>query len=386
VKALVLASALALGLPNALTAVPPPAASPAPSRHPPPATVSFDDVARRAAAARDANRLEEAIRLYDQAVKLRPSWDEGWWYLATLLYDNDRYAPARDAFARFVALKPDSGPAWVLLGLCDFRVGDHPGALEHIDKGLGLGASGNPEILRVARYHQALLLVRGGQFELATAPLVLLARAEPESAGLVDAIGLMMLRMPFLPEDVPVGRRDLVRQAGHAGYLHLARKGDEAAAAFEQLVAAYPSEPWVHYAHGIFLLATDPAKGLAELRRETEIQPAAVYPHLDIAFELLREGDNAGARAAAERAVELAPGLFAAQNALGRALVELGDVEGGVRALETAARLAPDSPEMHFSLARAYVKAGRKEDADRERALFAELDKKRRLQRGEPAG
>ena len=49
--------------------------------------------------------------------------------------------------------------------------------------------------------------------------------------------------------------------------------------------------------------------------------------------------------------------------------------------LETAATLAPDSPEMFFSLARAYAKAGRKEDADRARATFAELDKKRREQR-----
>jgi len=366
----------------------PPAASPAspPPRRPAPAAPSFEDVARRAAAARDANRLDEAIRLYRQAVGLRPRWDEGWWYLATLLYDGDHYAEAREAFRHLVALKPEAGPAWVLEGLCDFRVKDYAAALEHLDQGLGLGVGGNQEMLRVARYHQALLLVRGGQFELATRPLTVLARAEPESTGLVEAIGLMMLRMAMFPEDIPEGRRDLVRQAGHAGYLHLARKGEEAGAAFAQLAASYPSEPWVHYAYGIFLLATEPQKGLAELRRETEVQPQAVYPHLDIAFELLREGDNAGAKAAATRAVELAPGLFAAQNALGRALVELGDVDAGIQALETAARLAPDSPEMHFSLARAYAKAGRKEEADRERALFAELDKKRRAQRGEPEG
>lgn len=132
------------------------------------------------------------------------------------------------------------------------------------------------------------------------------------------------------------------------------------------------------------LLTTEPDKGLAELRRETEVQPDAVFAHLEIAFELLRRGDHAGARTAAERAVGLAPGLFAAQNALGRALVELGEIERGTAALEAATRLAPDSPEMHFSLARAYAKAGRKQDADRERAIFAELERMRRAQRGEP--
>jgi predicted Zn-dependent protease len=350
----------------------------------PPSPASFDDLSRRAAQAREANRLSEAIDVYREAVKLRPEWDEGWWYLATILYETDRYNEARAAFVRFLELKPEAGPAWVLRGLCDYNAGDHVAALEHIDKGVKLGLGGNAEVLRVARYHQALLLVRAGQFELALQPLTLLARAEPESAGLVEAVGLMMLRLPLLPAEIPETRRPLVRQAGRAGFLHLARKGDEAAKAFADVVTAFPREPWLHYAYGVFLLSSDPDRGLVELRREIEVQPDAVFPHLEIAFELLRRGDNEGAKAAAERAVALAPGLFAAHNALGRALVELGALDRGIPELETATQLAPDSPEMHYSLARAYAKAGRREDADRERAIFAELERKRRAQRGEP--
>jgi predicted Zn-dependent protease len=351
---------------------------------PSPPTPSFAEVSRRATEAREGNRLKEAIRLYREGVKIRPRWDEGWWYLATLLYETDGYAEAREAFRRFLALKPEAGPGWVLRGLCDFRMADYAAALEHIHKGLALGVGANAEMLRVARYHQALLLVRAEQFELAIQPLTLLARGEPESTGLVEAIGLMMLRLDLLPADIPEARRELVRQAGHAGYLHLARRGDEAGRAFEQLVTTFPNEAWVHYAYGVSLLASDPEKGLSELRREAELQPREVYPHLEIAFELLRAGQNEGAKAAAERAVALAPGLFAARNALGRALVETGEVERGIGELEAAARLAPDSPEMHFSLARAYAKAGRKEDAERERATFTELERKRRAQRGEP--
>jgi tetratricopeptide (TPR) repeat protein len=69
---------------------------------------SFDEVARKAAIAREANRLDQAIPLYHEALGLRPKWDEGWWYFATMLYDTDRFPEARDAFARFVALKPDA--------------------------------------------------------------------------------------------------------------------------------------------------------------------------------------------------------------------------------------------------------------------------------------
>ena len=346
---------------------------------------SLADVASAAAAARAADRLDEAIRLYRQGVERQPAWDEGWWYLATLLYEADRYVEALPAFVRFLALKPEAGPAWVLRGLCEFQLGEYAASLEHLGRGLGLGVGDRPEIVRVARFHQAMLLVRGGQFELALHPLTLIARTEAESDGLVDTVGLMLLRRTQLPGDVPAGSRDLVRMAGRAGYLHLARRGAEAQRAFEALVGAYPAQPWVHYAHGVFLLTAEPDRGLAALRRETELQPDAVFPHLEIAFELLRRADHAGALAAAERAVALAPGLFAAHNALGRALVELGEVARGITALEEAARLAPDSPAMHFSLARAYARAGRKEDADRERAIFSELERQRRAARGDHA-
>jgi tetratricopeptide (TPR) repeat protein len=359
----------------------------APPVEPAPPGPSFDDLARRAATAREGNRVDEAITLYHRAVGLRPRWDEGWWYLGTLLYEKDRFAEAREPLRRFLALKPDAGPGWAIRGLCDFRVADYAAAVQHIEKGLQLGLSTNDELQRVTRYHQALLQLKAGQFELAVTPLTLLARAEPETAKLVDAIGLLLLRMPLLPSEIPESRRELVRRAGHAGYSSLARKGDEAAAAFAALVEAYPKEPDVHYAYGVFLLPNDGDKALAELRRELEINPKNVYAHLEIAFELLRRSDNAGARPAAEEGVRLAPGLFAAHNALGRALGELGELDRGVVELEEAVRLAPDSPQMYFSLARAYAKAGRPDDAAQARAKFAELERKRRERRSqEPPG
>lgn len=355
-----------------------------PPSKPAPAGPPFAELARQASEAREAGRLEDAVRLYRRGLRLRPKWDEGWWYLGTLHYEADRYAEAREAFRRFLALKPDVGPAWALRGLCDFQEKDYPASLDHLLKGLSLGLGGNAEVLRVARYRLALLYVKAGQFELSVEPLTLLARSEPESQGLVEAVGLMVLRQPLFPSEVPEARRDLVRKAGRAGLLHLARRGEEAERAFAELVEAYPNEPWVHYARGIFLLKGDTDEGLAELRRELEVQPGNVFAHLEIAFELLRRRDGAGARPWAEKAAALAPDLFAARNALGRALVEVGELEPGIRELEEAVRLAPDSPEMHFSLGLAYARAGRTEEAARARASFLELDRKRREQRGEP--
>ncbi len=59
---------------------------------PAPRSAPFDDLAGRAAAARDQGQLEEALTLYRKALAARPKWDEGRWYEATLLYELDRYA------------------------------------------------------------------------------------------------------------------------------------------------------------------------------------------------------------------------------------------------------------------------------------------------------
>ncbi len=71
------------------------------------ATVQFERLVKQAAAASQANRVPEAIELYQKALKLRPRWAEGWWSLGTLYYDSDRYAAAVPAFRNLVQLNPE---------------------------------------------------------------------------------------------------------------------------------------------------------------------------------------------------------------------------------------------------------------------------------------
>jgi tetratricopeptide (TPR) repeat protein len=344
---------------------------------------SFEALARGAREARDAGRVAEAIDLYRKAVEARADWDEGWWYLGALLYESRRCDDAEPAFARFLELKPEAGAGWVIRGVCAYDRGDHPQAIGWLQKGVDLGLGGNTELQRAAAARLAFSLVRIGRFELAIQPLTLLARLSPDEPGLVEATGLALLRLPFLPTEVPAERRDLVQKLGRAASGQLARRGDEAAKLYEELVAAYPDEPRVRYAYGVFLLRSGNDKGLAELRRAVELDPEDVMSRLELAFELLLHGDYADAKEHATKAVARAPSLFAARNALGRALVELGELDAGIRELEEAVRLAPESAETHFTLARAYAKAGRAEDAARERAAYSEIEERRRTA---PAG
>jgi tetratricopeptide (TPR) repeat protein len=336
---------------------------------------SFDRVARRAAQAREAGRLDEAIKAYRQALRLRPRWDEGWWYLATTLYEQEQDQAARDAFTRFLVLKPETGAAFALRGICEFRLQRYDRAIADLHKAHTLGLGANAELRRAVWYHTAILLLRQGQFDLAVEPLTRLARSDQESASLLAAVGLLVLRLPYLPAEIPDDRRDLVMEAGRAGFSWLARASGDAKERFAALVERYPEVPYVHYAYGVFLLQSDGDAALAAFRREIAINPNTVYPYLEIAFELLRRGEPAAARVSAEKAVLIAPQDSAARNALGRALVELGELDGGIQELQIAVKLAPESPEMHFALANAYARAGRNEDAAREREIFQKLNR-----------
>lgn len=361
-----------------------PAAVGAPPQAAPPET--FESAARRAQAAREATHDAEAIAAYQAALALRPEWDEGLWYLGTLLYQAGRCEEADAAFARFLDLKPQTGAGWVLRGFCSFETGDFKAAADRLRRGLGLGLGGNAELTALARLRLALALVKTYQFEEATRPLTILARGTPEKPEVVAAVGLALLRMAMLPSEIPAPRQDLVQKTGRAGAFHLAERGTDAERAYAELVATYPDEPWIHYAQGVFLLRTDSERGMAALKRELQVNPGNVLACLEIAFELLKLHRNDEAQAVAERAVELAPTLFATHAALGRALVELGELDRGTRELEQATLLAPESAEVHFSLARAYARAGRETDAARERAEFTRLQQAAAAAGGAPAG
>src|SRR4030095_6909185 len=93
-------------------------------------------------------------------------------------------------------------------------------------------------------------------------PLTWLPRGEPESEPLVEAAGLMLLRLPKLPSEITTDERDLVTRAGRAAYSHLSRNGEEARRRFDDLIEHFPRVPNVHYAHAIFLLGSDSGAAL----------------------------------------------------------------------------------------------------------------------------
>ena len=115
--------------------------------------------------ARLAERFDDAISLYGQALNIKPKWPDGWWYVGAIFYQKDLYPQARDAFQNLVALEPERGPAWAMLGLCLFQTGEYERAAVALQRGRSLGVNDNSELAGVVRYHTALLYIRFEYFE-----------------------------------------------------------------------------------------------------------------------------------------------------------------------------------------------------------------------------
>ena len=347
----------------------------------------FDRVVKQADDARLAERFDEAISLYGKALNIKPKWPDGWWYIGAIFYQTDQYPPARDAFQNLVALEPDRGPAWAMLGLCQFQTAEYEKAAVSLERSRTLGVNDKSEVANVVRYHIALLYIRFEYFENAYDVLNEFVRVGQESPKVIEAFGLTLLRMPLLPKDIPADQREKLLLAGQAGYNMAARRMDQARAAFDALLSRYPNDANIHYAFGVYMLPQDADVAMKEFKRELEISPNHFPSLVQMAFEYLKRDQYQDALPLAEKAVQLAPKLYAARNVLGRVLLELGQVDRSIKELEEGVKLAPSSPEMHFALARAYTRGGRKEDAARERETFKKLqdeyNQKRQLDKSE---
>ena len=346
------------------------------------APADFDALRQQAEEARAAGRVAEAAVLYERALAIQPSWTEGHWNLGTIYYDADRHRECREAFTRVVEQEPGHGAAWAFRGLCEFKLAEFAPALEHLNQANQLGVGDDAAFQAVVGYHRAILLARAEEYERAFDIAAAFVRGGNTGLEILEALGIAMLRLPRLPFELTATQSDMVQLAGKAGAYSIGMERTAAEQAFEQLVSRYPDVPNVHFLYGNFLSNDRPAEALEQFKIELTRSPTNAQARVQIAQELIKEGDFAGATPYAAEAARLAPGNFMARKILGQIKLQAGDAAGAVAELEAARALEPSSPSVRFQLARAYQRSGRTEDANRERAEFKRLEALQQVQRG----
>lgn len=343
-------------------------------------TSSFNTLSAQADAARDADRLDEAVILYKKALALHPSWSEGWWSLGTIQYDRNAYEDATHSFRKLIALAPKNGNAFAMLGLSEFEVGKEQNALAHIRRGVNLGVNKDASFQHVLLYHEGVLEQRLGHFESAREILQQLCVQGVHSEEVVTALGLssLRLRVKALQEAPPPA--EVVTLVGRGTCLAGEKKFQDARKEMQIAVDQNPKYPRVHYAFGLVLAdASDNVAAIEEFKREIENNPADVVSRLQIAAATYKTNSATGLPYAQE-AVKLAPKEAFAHYLLGLLLLDTDDFQKAIPELEIARQAYPRDSRVYLALGTAYSRAGRKEDAAKARADF------QKLQQSAPAG
>lgn len=315
------------------------------------------------------------IALYAARSSAAAPEDEATWSAAMQAYSEGHYPETIAALKNWVEQNPADGTAWAVIGLSEFALKDYDNARIHLQRGIGLGLKGNAESVQLANARLAQLMIRNGQFDAATSLLTPLADHPPIAEQIQLALGLALLRIPVLPENLDAPQRELAQSAGAIVEMLLASRYADAFPAFRKLIAEHPSTPWLHYGYGDALDSLsqyDDSK--AQMKAEIRISPHSPLPWIRLASISVRQHLPADALKAAQTAVEIAPGSAEAHYELGRTWLESADPLRAISELQKANSIKSDNPEIHFALARAYAKANLPEKAAAERAVFMQLE------------
>jgi predicted Zn-dependent protease len=156
---------------------------------------------------------------------------------------------------------------------------------------------------------------------------------------------------------------------------------ENAAAKFRKILEQYPKQPGVHYQLGRIILAkplTPESAEEAKKEFEAEIRinpgsPAAEFMLGDLAW---KQQNSEEAIEHFSRATKLDVALAQPYLGLGMALNAANKFAEAIESLKKYVQLEPADPAGYYQLAIAYARSGNKQEAERQRALQLEAEKK----------
>jgi len=151
---------------------------------------------------------------------------------------------------------------------------------------------------------------------------------------------------------------------------------------YKRAVVKAPDARNLHYALGHALYQNGEFKeALTEYRIELQVNPHNYMASWEAARVLLNENPQE-ALLLSTRAMVMNPKLAPAYLIRGRALLELKQPTTAIEDLKKAAVLDSNEPTVHYQLARAYHALGLTEQAQRETATFAQMQKAEHSRKG----
>jgi tetratricopeptide (TPR) repeat protein len=324
---------------------------------------------------------DEAIRKYEQIVKIDPTLAAAYNNLGRLYYQQGRLDEAIKPLRKASQLEPKLEPPRALLGFVLFQKQDFEGARREFK----IASQLNPADVSV-RLFLARTLVELKDFEGALDMLLKLQHDDPNNPEVLYTLGGVYSSLA----EITMGKIQTADPNSYLLELLLGKVSEikqlypDAAEHYKRAIERAPDVPdlYYRYAHALWAAGNSEA-ALSVYRSAIERNPYDYRAKWEAARILLADHPEE-ALSLTTQALELKPDLADALTIRGRALVALQKPQDAIADFRKAISIDPDDPAVHFQLARAYRLTGQAQEAQNENAIYERLDKEAHAARVQP--
>jgi tetratricopeptide (TPR) repeat protein/S1-C subfamily serine protease len=310
-------------------------------------------------------RFDEAVKAFDEAVKLKPEFYQAWYARGLALREQDKYQEALASFDRATQIKPNLYEAWRERGNVLYFLNRYPEALASYDKAIAFNDKDSvlymwrgDLLYKLKRYPEARDAYSRA-ITLKPHPFAYNSRgfARSDLGDKQGAIADYNKAIELKPDDA-----EAYNNRGNARY-HLGDKKG-AIADYTKAIELKPDLAYAYSNRGNARYQLGDKQGaIADYNKaiELKLDDAKAYYNRGVARSAL--GDKQGAIADYNKAIELKPDYAEAYNNRGNARDDLGDKQGEIADYSKAIELKPDLAEAHYNRGVARSDLGDKQGA-----------------------
>ena len=339
-------------------------------------------LAKDADAAYVRGDVQEAIRLYEELIKIQPGSVEARTNLGVALTRAGQYKDAVAQYGKALKRSPDNPSILLDLGLAWYKQAAFDAAAVNLER----LRTKHPEN-RQSLYLLADCYLRLGRNADAVALLQPVYNADPNDRAVDFALGTALIRAGQLKQGKIIIEQ--VAKTGNHNEVDLltgaaqfaAHDSKAAASTIHKALESDPDLPgaWLLYARAL-LDSGDHEGARAAFLRALEADRNDFEANLYLGGMLRYDGNVADATPYLEKAQALRPASVEARFQTGLLNLARGRLPEALSDLQKVEHQSPDFKEVHVQLAALYARLHRGEDSERERAAVIQLDEKAREQ------
>jgi len=319
-----------------------------------------------------AGHTEEAIKKYEEIVRLNPTQAYAYNNLGRLYHQSGRLHDAIKPLKRACELNPKLEPPHALLGFVLFQLDDFAGARREFKTASQL----DPSDLNVKLF-LARSLVELQDLSGAVEILDKLQREDPKNTEALYTLGgvYSILAYRTLSQIQTADPNSYLIEVLLGRFSETKQIYPDAADHYKRAIERAPDVPdlYYRYAHALWAMG-DSENALIQYRHALDRNPYDYRAEWESARILVSDNPRE-ALSLASLALELKPDVADALTIRGRALISLQRPREAIEDLRKAISVNPQDAATHFQLARAYREAGMTREAQTENAIFERMEK-----------